>query len=144
MKSDSKFLKICKDLINECKMPFVATTEINMDEKPPDFFPPKMGLYEKAFRKCLNEGATVRTDKLGNKVTIPPGFTFKEGPDGFGVAIAPCAVPTVDRVGRMHSVGRGYTLKIGKNGKGVVVAQGDSTRETKEGQIELIKRLNKT
>jgi hypothetical protein len=44
----------------------------------------------------------------------------------------------VDRVGRMHSVGRGYTLKIGKNGKGVVVPQGDSTRETKEGQIELI------
>lgn len=99
--------------------------------------------FEKHFVESLSEGAIVRTDKLGNKVTIPPGNTFKEGPDGVGVAIAPCAIPTVDKVGRMHSVGKGYVLKIGKNGKGVVVPQNEGTRETKEGQIELIKRLNK-
>ena len=102
----------------------------------------KSSRFEKHFFEVLKEGATVRIDKLGNKVTIPPGYTFKEGPDGVGVAIAPCAIPTVDNVGRMHSVGKGYTLKIGKNGKGVVVPQGEGTRETKEGQIELIKRLN--
>jgi hypothetical protein len=99
--------------------------------------------FEKHFLEVLREGATVRIDKLGNKVIIPPGYTFKEGPDGVGVAIAPCATPTVDKVGRVHSVGKGYTLKIGKNGKGVVVAQGEGTRETKEGQIELIKRISK-
>jgi hypothetical protein len=99
--------------------------------------------FETYFTEALNESATVRTDKLGNKVTIPPGSTFKEGPDGFGVAIASCAIPTVDKVGRIHSVGKGYVLKIGKNGKGVVVPKNEATRETKEGQIQLIKRLNK-
>lgn len=99
--------------------------------------------FKNHFLEVLREGATVRTDKLGNKVEIPPGYTFKEGPDGVGVAIAPCAVATVDKVGRLHSVSRGYVLKIGKNGKGIVVPQGESTRETKEGQIELLKKLNK-
>lgn len=93
--------------------------------------------------EALKEGATVRTDRLGNKVAINPGYSFKEGPDGFGVAIAPCARAMVDKVGRLHSVPKGYTLKIGKNGKGVVVPQGDPTRETKEGQIELLRRINK-
>ena len=99
--------------------------------------------FETNFMEVLKEGATVRADRLGNKVEIPPGYTFKEGPDGFGVAIAPCARALVDRVGRIHSVLKGYVLKIGKNGKGVVVPIGDPTRETKEGQIELIKRLKK-
>jgi hypothetical protein len=49
----------------------------------------------------------------------------------------------VDTVGRIHSVPKGYVLKIGKNGKGVVVPQNEGTRETKEGQIELIKRFTK-
>lgn len=98
--------------------------------------------FEAHFMELLQEGETVRTDKLGNKVKIPPGYTFKEGPDGTGVAIAPCAVPTVDKVGRLHSVPKGYVLKIGKNGKGVVVPQGEGTKETKEGQIQLLKRLN--
>ena len=90
----------------------------------------------------ITEGAVVRIDKLGNKVTIPPGCTFREGPDGHGVAIAPCATPKVDKVGRLHSVGKGYVLKIGKNGKGVIVPQGESTRENKLGQIELINKPN--
>jgi hypothetical protein len=109
----------------------------------------KDNLFERTFRKLLCqdttepllEGITERTDRLGHKVKIPPGYTFKEGPDGFGVAIAPCASASVDKVGRLHSVPKGYVLKIGKNGKGVVVPQGDPTRETKLGQIELIKKL---
>ena len=103
----------------------------------------RSGVFEKHFMEILREGATVRTDRLGNKVEIPPGYTFKEGPDGFGVAIAPCARAMVDKVGRLHSVSKGYVLKIGKNGKGVVVALGHPTKETKEGQIELLKRLKK-
>ena len=103
----------------------------------------KISRFEKHFLEVLREGATVRIDRLGNKVEIPPGYTFKEGPDGFGVAIAPCAVPTVDKVGRVHSVPKGYVLKIGRNGKGVVVPQGETTTETKEGQIQLLKRLKK-
>lgn len=99
--------------------------------------------FETNFMDVLKEGATVRTDRLGNKVEIPPGYTFKEGPNGSGVAIAPCARAMVDKVGRLHSVPQGYILKIGKNGKGVVVPQGDPTRETKEGQIELMKRIKK-
>lgn len=101
------------------------------------------GKFARNFMEVLREGATVRIDRLGNKVEIPPGYSFQIGPDGFGVAIAPCAVATVDKVGRLHSVPKGYVLKIGRNGKGVVVPQGDATRETKEGQIELLKRLNK-
>lgn len=97
--------------------------------------------FETHFVDVLQEGKIVRTDKLGNKVEIPPGYSFKEGPDGCGVAIAPCAAAMVDKVGRIHSVPKGHTLKIGKNGKGVVVPQGESTKETKGGQIELIKSL---
>lgn len=103
----------------------------------------KLSKFEKNFLEALREGAIVRVDKLGNKVTIDPGYSYKEGSDGVGVAIAPCATPTVDKVGRMHSVGKGYVLKIGKNGKGLVVPSNEGTRETKEGQIELIRRLNK-
>lgn len=108
-------------------------------------------LFAKHFMQALEEGAdvleertSVRTDKQGHKVEIPPGYTYKEGPDGFGVAIAPCATAPVDKVGRVHSVPKGYVLKIGKNGKGVVVAHGEATKETKEGQIELLRRLNKS
>lgn len=90
----------------------------------------------------LEEAATTRTDRIGNKVEIPPGYSFDQGPDGVGVAIAPCARRMVDKVGRMHSVPKGYRLKIGKNGKGYVVAQGEPTRETKMGQIELLRKLN--
>ena len=85
----------------------------------------------------------IRTDKLGNKVEIPPGYSYMEGPDNVGVAIAPCAKATVDNVGRMHSVPKGYILKIGKNGKGVIVAPGEPTRETKQGQLELLKKIMK-
>lgn len=99
--------------------------------------------FEVHFMEVLKESATVRIDRLGNKVETPPGYTFKEGPDGFGVAIAPCASAMVDKVGRIHSVPKGYTLKIGKNGKGVVIPQGDPTRETKDGQIELLRRIMK-
>ena len=103
----------------------------------------RSGVFEKHFMEILREGATLRTDSLGNKVEIPPGYTFKEGPDEFGVAIAPCARAMVDKVGRLHSVPKGHVLKIGNNGKGVVVPQGDPTRETKEGQIELLRRIMK-
>ena len=101
------------------------------------------GNFEVHFMEVLKEGAAVRIDRLGNKVEIPPGYTFKEGPDGFGVAIAPCARAMVDKVGRIHSVPKGYVLRFGKNGKGLVVPQGDPTRETKEGQIELLRRIKK-
>ncbi|RYZ79072.1 MAG: hypothetical protein EOP04_28455 [Proteobacteria bacterium] len=90
----------------------------------------------------IPEGTTYRTDKLENKVRIPPGYGFRVGPDGVGVAIGPCDAAKQDRRGRLHSVPRGYELKIGRNGKGLVVAQGDPTTETKDGQIELIKKPN--
>src|SRR6478672_12517062 len=92
---------------------------------------PKIPSFEESFMEALREGATVRTDQLGNKVQIPPGYGFKVGPDGVGVAIGPCDTVKQDNRGRLHSVPKGYDLKIGKNGKGVVVPQGDPTRETK-------------
>ena len=104
---------------------------------------PKIPSFEENFLEALREGATLRTDQLGNQVKIPPGYGFKVGPDGVGVAIGPCDTVKQDRCGKLHSVPKGYALKIGKNGKGIVVAQGESTKETKMGQIELIKTFKK-
>jgi hypothetical protein len=104
---------------------------------------PNIPSFEENFLEALREGATVRTDQLGNRVKIPPGYGFKVGPDGVGVTIDPCDTAKQDNRGRLHSVPKGYVLKIGKNGKGIVVPQGEPTRETKEGQIELIKMFKK-
>lgn len=114
---------------------------IEEDSSSPLELPP-LGSYKEKFLKLLREGNT-RTDKRGNKVDIPPGYSYQEGPDGVGVAIPPCATTEIDKVGRLHPVPKGYVMKIGKNGKGLVVPQGEPTRQTKEGQLELIKRLKK-
>jgi len=96
-------------------------------------------LYAKTFKRILNEDA-VRIDQTGKKIKIPTSYTFKEGPDGTGIAVGPCDQLKVDRVGRAHTVPRGYIFKIGKNGKGIVLKPGEATRETKGGQIEKIKQ----
>lgn len=93
--------------------------------------------------ETLNERDTTRTDIQGNRITIPPGFSFKIGPDGMGIAVGPCDTVKTDRVGRFHAVPRGYVLKIGKNGKGVVVPHGDATKETKDGQVQIVKSPKK-
>lgn len=91
----------------------------------------------------LQRGTVYRTDKRGNEVEIPPGYSYDEGEDGFGIAVAPGARSQSDKTGRKHSVPKGKILRIGKNGKGVVVDPSEATTESDHGQIKKIPRLGK-
>lgn len=48
-----------------------------------------------------------QTDRLGNKVKIPHGHSFKQGSDGKGISVRPGATTHEDRFGRLHEVPKG-------------------------------------
>jgi hypothetical protein len=123
----SRFIQICDEIIE-------TLASGKGSQKPSKF-----DALQDEILATLTEATTMRTDTLGNKVTIPPGYSFKIGPDGIGIAVGPCDAVKTDRVGRFHAVPRGYVLKIGRNGKGVVVPRGDATKETKDGQVQIVK-----
>ena len=68
--------------------------------------------------------STVRTDRLGNKVKVPQGGTYKQGRNGRAVGVPRGSTSKEDTVGQLHILKPGQELKIGKDGKGQVTCQG--------------------
>lgn len=62
--------------------------------------------------------STFRRDKLGNRVEVPYGGTYKVGKNGRGVGIPRGYTSKADQVGQLHAIPPGQELKIGLDGTG--------------------------
>lgn len=76
--------------------------------------------------------ASVRTDRLGNRVSIPHSGTYKAGRNGRGVGVPRGSTSKQDAVGQLHILKPGQELKIGNDGKGQVVCQGKIPKKKPE------------
>ena len=103
-----------------------------------------MHSFEQRFIELLREDeekcrSTFRTDKLGNRVVVPFGGTYKAGKNGRGVGIPKGWDAQEDSVGQYHGIPPGKTLKIGTNGSGLVICPSESTFE-RNGQLMKTKK----
>jgi hypothetical protein len=101
-----------------------------------------MNLFDQYYRALMEQfnsqddeeicRSTTRTDRLGNKVSIPHGGTYKAGRNGRGVGVPRGSTSKEDAVGQLHILAPGQELKIGKDGKGQVTCQGKPPKKQPE------------
>jgi hypothetical protein len=107
-----------------------------------------MNRFMEIFQQILLEDqdicrSTFRTDRLGNRVAVPYGGTYRVSGNGKGIGVPKGWEAKSDKTGQLHAIPPGKILKIVSNGRGVVICPKESTRE-KKGQIELIKNKIRT
>lgn len=116
----SKFLTICDNILeqinNDPICPPMALNESFGGEHTQETF---NELYEQMMRE--NARSTFRNDKLGNRIEVPYGATFKIGKNGKGVSIPVGWTWKEDKVGQIHAIAPNCRLKVGLNGKGVKI-----------------------
>lgn len=105
-----------------------------------------MTLFNQFYRALMEEfnsqddeetcRSTVRTDRLGNRVSIPHSGTYKAGRNGRGVGVPRGSSSKQDAVGQLHILKPGQELKILKDGKGQVVCQGKPSTPKKPSRRE--------
>lgn len=85
--------------------------------------------------------ATVRTDRLGREVNVPFGYTYRQGTNGKGIAVAPGSRTKEDRYGQLHEVPRGFVATDNPDGFISVHPQGE-LEEGAKSKAEPVKRLS--
>lgn len=92
--------------------------------------------YEAMFRKLLREGhSTMRSDKLGTEVNVPFGYTYHQGANGKGIAVAPGSRTREDRFGQLHEVPHGFIATDNPDGSISVHPQGQPAKDSKSSTV---------